>query len=796
MTLEDIKKMDKSKLGAVHALNLCTVSVSQIIQYHDLNIMEQEYEAILNNLNLENIEKDDALLDILRQILNVITFFRIMDGDKKMIDRVYQQKMKDAIWSAIPSPTMVMATNPISLAVSIAAMVGTSYMNYRKAKSENSLEYDQSMWQLQKSAIEQLNALRRELFSTAWKLAEHYGFNDCLRLSENQIKQYNEILTDNNLIRKYYRLKSIQEKFYAYPPFWYQFGHAANILYSMSNPMLRDKNGKVKAEYECLDIQDLEIKLTDTSREFYKNEAKRCFDIYWEINDSPLLREDQMASACALEHVDLLIKDNENKDIILKRIEQAVEHAGNSLDIIQLCVMAYMQIGEIERTIPLLEMLVNEEHNTEINAQLLSGRYIALYHSTDDEMKKQKAKADYDLLCCRMNTEDENYLIPWDAESDGLFIENQKSILTAKYYVLIDEIEELYNLKFGCLLPGPEIEKEYSREFFLPANKEKRIKTMKNVLSTNIKADEYLTYSYNERMAYDFIDLYNELFDTIEALSVVDAQTINEAHRKMEDDLKNEAGKIYEMQSKIARKTFGRTETNDVSKFFEVIYSSSRHDIFESVKEATRNYIKKVSDIREVSKLETGIMTFCNRYKIQVPVIKNSESNNNKEVLKLNDRFEYTLLGEYAKQSSEKKRLYKRMESEFAKYAEYLVKDGENVKILLPGKDAYWKYFDESKIKEIHDYKQGCFGVIKQLSRKNNYDLLFTDAGIICVTEGKLNFKYDYLVYSDVEKDDDHTLLMGKYPNYSSTSVDVVKLFELIQNLANIMYDFLGTEEE
>ena len=54
----------KEQVKAAYALNLCTVSISQIIDYKDVNIMEQEYEAILNNLNLEQMPKDEALLKI------------------------------------------------------------------------------------------------------------------------------------------------------------------------------------------------------------------------------------------------------------------------------------------------------------------------------------------------------------------------------------------------------------------------------------------------------------------------------------------------------------------------------------------------------------------------------------------------------------------------------------------------------------------------------------------------------------------------------------------------------------
>ena len=94
---------------AAYALNCCTVSVSQIIDYDDVYILEQEYESILNNLNLEVMPKDEALLDILKQLLNTITFFRIQEGDKAMLDKEYQHRMQNAIWSAVPKIGMIVA---------------------------------------------------------------------------------------------------------------------------------------------------------------------------------------------------------------------------------------------------------------------------------------------------------------------------------------------------------------------------------------------------------------------------------------------------------------------------------------------------------------------------------------------------------------------------------------------------------------------------------------------------------------------------------------------------------------
>ena len=45
--------------------------------------------------------------------------------------------------------------------------------------------------ELEITAIEQFNAIKRELFTTAWRLADTYKFPDQYRLTEKQIKQYN-----------------------------------------------------------------------------------------------------------------------------------------------------------------------------------------------------------------------------------------------------------------------------------------------------------------------------------------------------------------------------------------------------------------------------------------------------------------------------------------------------------------------------------------------------------------------------------------------------------------------------
>lgn len=183
------KVTDPNVLRAVYALNMCTVSVSQIIDYNDVYILEQEYDAILNNLNLEKMPKAEALKNILIELLNTITFFRIQELRKESIEKKYQQQMKNAIWSAIPNMNMIVAGNPVAIACSLATQVGIGYMNYRKEKNSILNAKEREELELRITAIEQFHALRRELFTTAWELAEEYDFDDKLRLTEKQIRQ-------------------------------------------------------------------------------------------------------------------------------------------------------------------------------------------------------------------------------------------------------------------------------------------------------------------------------------------------------------------------------------------------------------------------------------------------------------------------------------------------------------------------------------------------------------------------------------------------------------------------------
>lgn len=448
---------------AAYALNLCTVSVSQIIAYNDLVIMEQEYEAILNNLNLENFPKDDALLKILKQILDVVSFFRIQAEEKKLQEEEYKKKVKDAVWSAIPSPSAILAGGSagwVGLAVTTAMAVGTGYMNYRKARSNIDIEKRRKDWELQKAAMEQFDGLRRELFDTSWRLAETYDFTDKYRLTARQIDQYNNILEDSDPLRRYERLKYVEDCFIAYPPFWYYLGHAAaevctNNAYGES--MITDFRTKALCAYfnylnSIVGKPDdnilKESQTNDTYIKFLNNLDDK--------SHNSLLREDQTCAACALETFALIAKDDAFPiGVKIKLLQMAAKNAGHAFDTLQLCVTGYLSIGKIEPAMNLMRMLINEGYNVDLNAQILSMQYVNTYCSGQIDTTQQ-----YLTLAERVDESVPLFPMPKNDGDRGIladkFIKEQCKYIFNEYSNAVSEYIIQCNASYNkiLMLPG------------------------------------------------------------------------------------------------------------------------------------------------------------------------------------------------------------------------------------------------------------------------------------------------------------------------------------------------------
>lgn len=577
---------EESKKKAAYALNLCTVSISQIVDYDDINILEQEYEGILNNLNLYNMPKDEALLRILKQILDTVTFFRIQEGDKALIEESYQQQLNDVIWSAVPNLGMLVAGGSlVTMAISLVTQVGLGYMNYRREKAKAKAEHKKQMWQLQRTAIEQFDGLRRELFDTAWRLADRYGFKDCYRLTERQISQYNDILMDDNTLRKFERLDNIKENFEAYPPFWYYIGSAANAIVA-ENPddlAIRAKYGSLAIEY---------------------------FNKFREIKNLDLLREDKVRSSCCLEYVSLLLPHNNdtNRKIILELLDDALAHSGHAKDVMQTCATYYLSIGETSKAMKLLRELVVEKYNSKTNAILLSRLYYAEALKSEKEYSKY-----YALYRTLSHFEQEQNLIKLPDtftelisnrdNSELMFLANQRRLLLQHFKETLDKLicKNSINLNRELFCPD-ETAEQFPDTFYIATEKAKgkRNYYLKGVSYSSKEWNNY-TQALNNKciesvfhvIINDYLRSIDKLFSTVLGIKkpFLPTSSIKEYIERKKDTIKS-------LHEKLANRTF---KYEDFEKLHNITLSSILNQFSNELYNKTLP--EKIKDIKEYKEI-------------------------------------------------------------------------------------------------------------------------------------------------------------------------------------------------
>lgn len=729
-----MEKSKQEKFRAAYALNLCSVSVSQIIDYNDINILEQEYDAILNNLNLQEMPKDESFLDILKHLLDTITFFRIQEGEKKFVDQDYQKKMKDVIWKAIPSPNVIFASaDPKVMAMALATQVGIGYMNYRRAKAENQDEYAKAKWKLHASALEQFNGLQRDLFTTAWRIADEYDFDDKLRLTENQIKQFNAILMDNNLIRKYERLESIQEQYEAYPPFWYQIGSAAN-----------------KISYEYKDDDPFGIV------ELYKNKAIKYFEKF-EENYVPLLREDQIAASCLLEHVDLLDAEKDKAKIV-ELLEQAEKFAGKEQDVLQIISLDYQKIGELSKAETIFRKLVNEDYNRKLNAQLLSRIYVQNYI---EDNNRAEYGTRYKLLADRLSTVQNLFQLPEPKEtyteedkkaiSDKFFVA-QKESLERKIEPYIDNFVRMYGAEFNKLIPVPDYEKEYFESYFelsnLSARKNDFLSSIKWFRGTDGYQNRICAIDYDTDIKKIAVEMMNSIRDNLrdyvnfEECSKIMLTSYNKNRELLDNFDKRLNGEKPE--------DFKKT----VIEFYNFMNSIIPEALVEKIKSDLIEDIKLCDTMEEVSSLESALRSWTK----DMPLVEVS--------------------GEEEITAAEKiQTILEKLEA----VAAGITTNPDKLRLLIKYKGpAFTRYID--KCQSGKKLGKSMLGILQNTSLIDRTDIIFTCDKIVVLRNGYIA---ETTTYGNVKLADSSSLFIGRY-KYSNKNCNISELNKLVEEINSL----------
>ena len=445
------------KRKAAMALNLCATSISRIIASNDMEVLDVEYNTILNNLNLQNMIKDEALLSTFKSILDTITFYRLQAGDRRRVEARYQHKINSAIWSVGQQGTCILFAPSLPwAALSGAIMAVGAFCNMKKTKLDASMAYNDEAWQLERSLIEQLHALRYSLFETSWRMSDRFGFDDAWRLTIPQIEQYNKILEEPDAAWRYFRLVQYMENFEAYPYYWNELGESACIA----------------SQTKGIDV---------TTRNDFLKKAEDAFEVF-EAKDMGILREDMISAAARLRRIQIAIKRGKTWDEVLgSRLEFFRKLKGlacSAPELLMQGAMCYMAAHEAKKSkkyldaaIELMEMVVAQGYNMPTSSRLLSKMYLDC-----GDIQKQK----YRNLLDRFGEES---VISDVENAERILVETDSKIVKDRLrQVLFRQFELAKRISNDGLFDGDSAAIDDKVERYIATKKLKRDSKVKDVL--------------------------------------------------------------------------------------------------------------------------------------------------------------------------------------------------------------------------------------------------------------------------------------------------------------------------
>lgn len=400
---EDLQKA-QTQLQVLQALNQIAVSLTHIITYNDKVVLDQEYNTIINNLNLSKIPDAD-IITLLQELMDLLTTSKINDHDRVYLAHTYEKNVQNELKKRMSMRLLDtdVLINPYSSVLQAVLNVGSFYFNYRYKLEDYKKERDEAIWKIDANTLQKLNDFYKKLLKYSWELMRRYNFPDEWRLNDKQLNDYINILKEPNLELRYRKLARLEENFQKFPPYWYYRGQAAQEIGN-------------------------------------KKEALYCFKQFQDIHQR-ILRKDPYAASVAMCKTTLI---TESEQVELSEIKKELEIIlSNSEDSdwgnILFAALQYARLGDSETASRLIMRNLDNGYMTFIEdpemirtvgpALLLNIRPDVFTRIMDTVLKNDKIK-NYDVLWLYGKLRNRDILKKIEVEFDHvLLLTENKSFL-------------------------------------------------------------------------------------------------------------------------------------------------------------------------------------------------------------------------------------------------------------------------------------------------------------------------------------------------------------------------------
>ncbi len=360
---QESRNLDDKATRAMLALNYCHMSLVKILAYQDRIILDDEYNNIINNINLSAIE-DEEILTILKHLMDTLTEFKLAEGDKDILVKEYDKHVSLAFYTAMqmnPINVLIgkgtdMITETLNIGPTLKSLlsIGGPYEHYRKYIKEYRETLDEKLWKLEKKTIKRINGTRKDFLESYWKLMKKYHIPDEWRLTESQLQRAINIFKETDVEKRLRQLEDIQHHFSVFPPFWYMLARTAQDS---------DRYEKALAIYEKIEQDRL-----------------------------PFFREDHEFASALMSKVVLLQTLEEQQSEVFAQVEGKIDIPKDLLGITQnspfdwrknvFAALQYMKLKDYDAARALVIRNIDNEKEVSANSRIL-GDIHALSHDEE-----------------------------------------------------------------------------------------------------------------------------------------------------------------------------------------------------------------------------------------------------------------------------------------------------------------------------------------------------------------------------------------------------------------------------
>ena len=509
--------------------------------------------------------------------------------------------------------------------------------------------------------------------------------------------------------------------------------------------------------------------------EKYIELAKDYYEIFVQsYSKCNLLRENQIASSCALEYITLLDENTDRKKIG-ELLDLAMEMSGNANDVLQMCAFGYLKVSESKKAEKLLRVLVNEDYNAVVNGQLLSMMYLNRYLDGDKtveyEYKQLKTRVDGNYLYPLPQNLIEDKEKQYEAVNND-FIANQKQILVEKYGLVINLFREKYRVAFNRCVPVPGGEKHtdvYFNESLASYEKRSRDgQALKEKHGPSNYAEALIACNY----PYNYLEVLNRMYNEVCQLSCTQGGEEKLLSLLSRGIVENRTI-IREFRDKADQDRF---TFDDYHKLIDLKFDRFTEDFFKCLLEQVSSYLETKSSIVTMNDAESDLRTFCIKQGFESPEELYDTAG---DVVETEEVERYYLGWELIDDGAaidvtddSRKALIDKIRGKY----DQIITDKDASDIIFEQHEEFDKYFIRLGAAGTRTIRRKTVAVLDDKTESDN-DILFTTEGVHIIKKNK--FK-DLVAYDDVEMSEDRTELYidSEYTNENINMTELINLFE------------------